>query len=188
MCKIKSLLSFKPFLAILILFLFFEITNIFSQSSEKDWILYRNGVYNFQISYPNNWNVIDALIPPSEFGLRFIAQYNESSYNINEMVTLDIFKEDQIYPDVDAYTKSIINSKTFNEYAKLITFDDVDINGIPAKKIEYINDEYYIPLKMLNYVMLIDRNVFVFTYGEDFEIYPKFLNTIEKIVKSFKHN
>ena len=98
MCKIKSLLSFKPFLAILILFLFFEITNIFSQSVEKDWILYRNGVYNFQISYPNNWNVIDAPIPPSEFGLRFIAQYNESSYNINEMVTLDIFKEDQIYP------------------------------------------------------------------------------------------
>jgi hypothetical protein len=130
--------------------------------------------------------VIDASIPTSEFGLRFSAPYNESSYNINEMVTLDILKTDQIYPDVDSYTKSIINSKTFNEYAKLITFDDVDINGIPAKKIEYINDEYYIPLKMLNYVMLIDRNVFVFTYGEDFEIYPKFLNTIEKIVKSFQ--
>src|SRR5688572_22709164 len=101
MCKINSLLSFKPFLVALILFLCLGITNIFSQpEGEKDWIQYKNEVYNFQISYPNNWNVMDASIPISEFGLRFSAPYNESSHNINEMVTLDILKTDQIYPDV----------------------------------------------------------------------------------------
>jgi hypothetical protein len=186
MYKITSLLSFKPFLAILMGSLCFGITNIFSQSGEeKDWLLYKNEVYNFQISYPISWNVIDASIPISEFGLRFSAPYNVSSHNINEMVTLDILKTDQIYPG-DTYSKLIINSKAFQEYYKLITFDDVDINGIPAKKIEYINDEFSIPLKMLNYVIVVDRNVFTFTYGEDFETYPKFLNTIEKIVKSFQ--
>ena len=118
-------------------FLCFGIINIFSQSGKEkeDWIPYRNEVYNFQISYPINWNVIDAPIPLSEFGLRFSAPYNESSHNINEMVTLDILKTGQIiYPDVDTYTNSIINSDTFQEYHKLLTFDDIEINGIPAKK------------------------------------------------------
>ena len=51
------------------------------------------------------------------------------------MVTLDILKTGQIiYPDVDTYTNSIINSDTFQEYHKLLTFDDIEINGIPAKK------------------------------------------------------
>ena len=39
---------------------------------------------------------------------------------------------------------------------------------------------------MLNYVILLDKNVFRFTYGEDYETYPKYLDTIEKIVKSFQ--
>jgi len=111
----------------------------------------------------------------------------ESKNNINEMVTLDILKTGQIiYPDVDTYTNLIINSDTFQEYYKLLTFDDIEINGIPAKKIEYsTGDEFPIPL-MLNYVILLDRNVFRFIYVEDFETYPKYLDTIEKIVKSFQ--
>jgi hypothetical protein len=161
-------------------------TNSNIDLTTADWKTYENKQYNFSLKYPSTWNIKDSSIPFfSELGLKISAPYDPTAPNPTEYVTLDVLKETG--SSLDSFSKSVIDGMKYTTINfKLLKNEDVYINDIPSKKMEYTQYVPFFNMVKLNYLIKVGDNLFTFTFGEDMQTYTKYLDKIESIIKTFK--
>ena len=131
------------------------------------------------MKYPSTWKVENDPTPFSIIGLKISAPYNPDSPNYTEYVTLDLSEKIDPVSFMD-------DMKHMYPGFELLKNEDVNINNHPSKKMEYIQALPDFKMEKLNYLIQAGENTFTFTYGEDLETYPRYVDKIESLINTFE--
>ncbi|MHA1300589.1 MAG: PsbP-related protein [Candidatus Helarchaeota archaeon] len=157
----------------------FEITGTY-KFEPSEFTHYKNKTFNIEIEYPSNWDVI-------KDGMVFLSPLEEPTDDFRENINISVQK---LPSKMSLEEFSELN---ISELKKIITnFKIVEgpietkLAGIKANQITFTAVQGKYLLKFMSICTIKNDNVYVITFTSEEDKYEKYLETVKKMIDSFK--
>ncbi len=171
-----------------------NITISFAMEEDKTFLTYNSSKLNFSIQYPSNWEVTEKSINPQieniSKTIEIKSPFEGSQDLVQEkfIISLNNLQKNITFND---YVNNALNQfkKNYKDF-KLISNDSAIIDNHHSRKLSYSYtagvDPLSIKLIMTHYIISDWNKVYVLSFGTPPDKYYGYINTIEKMINSFK--
>lgn len=152
----------------------------------KDYTLYENEKWNFEIYYSKDWGKEIISDEPEGVAVGFTAPAETPEDYFLEGVVVVASVADP-YEDFDGLMAEIINEIQEGEYWEMVDYSREMIGGYPGYKMTYIEIYYTEETKYLHYFVDGGDTWYQILYAAEGEDkYDKYLEQVETTINSFK--
>ena len=148
------------------------------------FISYENDVYGISVEYPDDWGISENYMGGIvAFASLFEGADDRFAENVN--IFYEPLPNDTITLDEYAGLSISFLEDYFNDF-ELLESKNTLINNMLAKRLVYTYDQGTYIIKIMQILIVRDKEAFVITYTAESEKYDDYLDIADHIIQSFR--
>ncbi|MBH8562340.1 protein kinase [Nostoc sp. CENA67] len=156
------------------------------RSSTPNFLNYENSNYGIKIKYPEDWARQDIPNPITQELVTFLSPKQSDTDQFQEQLTISV--EDFSNTLDESKNLFIQEIKNTVSESKILDASETTLANKRANQLIFTGKDGEKTLKNLQVWTLMDNKIYIITYTAAIDDYDRFLQTAEKMIKSFEIN